>query len=173
MDPLVYIEALRKHGVEGEALREAGGTRDTLRAYRNDSKFVQMEEDAKLDAADGAELELHRRAVTGWEEPVMYQGSVVYRRDPVTGEVLYDDDLNPIPLTVVRKSDALLKEFLAAKKPHEFGTRRVETNVSGGITFKQKLDLGSLTAEQRKALRGILTPESVELLEAPDADAGS
>lgn len=170
MDVKRYLGALARDGVEGEALREAGGTRDELRDWRNDPHFRQAEEDALADAADEAEMELRRRAVRGWEEPVMYQGAPVYRRHPVTGEVLYDDDLNPIVLTVVRKSDALLKALVEAKKPHEFGTRRVESTVSAGVTFKQKLDLGALTAEQRRALRQVLTPESVKLLEGPDAD---
>lgn len=83
---------------------------------KKDEPFAQAVLDALAEAADSLEEEARRRAVEGWQEPVIHQGQLQFRHDPLTGKLELDDNFEPIPLTVTKKSDRLLEVMLSAKK---------------------------------------------------------
>jgi len=82
-----------------------------------DPKFAEAYKAAEITAIDRLEDEARKRAIEGWQEPVLYQGQLQFRHDPFTGELLLDENFEPIPLTVNKKSDRLLEVMLAGKKP--------------------------------------------------------
>jgi hypothetical protein len=84
------------------------------RWLRDDSEYAEDFKQATVAAAGLIEDKAVERAVEGWEEPVIYQGELVFRRDPETHVVLRDENLEPIPLMVRKHSDALLTTLLKA-----------------------------------------------------------
>jgi len=72
----------------------------------DDAEFREVFELAVERGIDGAEDEAHRRAVLGYEEPIVYQGKIQY-----TGR-----GANRKPATVRRFSDYLLARYMAAKR---------------------------------------------------------
>jgi hypothetical protein len=156
-----FIDELARHGLVGRACLASGLSPST--AYRlraEDPEFAAAWSDALRRAADELEGEARRRALHGADEPVMHKGQVVFRRDPLTGEVERDAEGSPIPLTVRRPSDRLMEVMLAAKRPDEFGRKRldVEARVETTSRPEARFDFSSLTQEQRQRLREALTP---------------
>lgn len=157
MDIEKFFVELAETGVEAQALRAAGMTRGDLRELKQDAKFSERYDDAIADASDAIELEVHRRSVAGWQEPVVYQGEPVWKRCPRTGEPLLDENFDRIPFTVNRKSDGLLAKLVEAKKPEQFGKKQsIDLTGSLGVNVRKRLDLESLTPEERAVLSALL-----------------
>lgn len=113
----VFIENYALHGVVTVACAAASISRSCYYQWcENDEDFAIACEDARECAVDLAEFELRNRAVDGVEEPVLFKGEPVWRRDPVTADVLLDDDFNPIPFTINRRSDRLLEVYMKANR---------------------------------------------------------
>lgn len=126
-----YVEALREVGIIGAALSIAGFSRKSLRNWQaEDDEFMEDCQDAHQDAIDKAELVVRERGVDGWEEPVTYKGQPLYKRDPLTGDQLLDEDFMPIPLTVPRRNDELLKFFMSGNSA-KYGTKKSQIEMSG------------------------------------------
>ena len=107
-----FLEAYAKCGVIQPAITAAGISRSCYKTWRkNDEDFDQACGDAYEAAVDAAEVELRKRGVEGYDEPVLYKGEVIWQRHPDTGALLLDDDFNPIPFTRPVKSDHLLEVY--------------------------------------------------------------
>lgn len=112
-----FVQALSMTGVLSSACSAAGVSRSTYRRWRDDDgDFSDAVEEAFAAAADAIELETRRRAMDGHEEPVVHMGHQTYRLN-ADGTLMLDDDFEPIPFVVHRKSDRLLEIMLKAKKP--------------------------------------------------------
>ena len=113
----VFLKSYAKHGVIGPAADNAGVARSNIAAWKNnDEEFAKACENAFQEAVDLAELELRKRGVEGFDEPVLYKGEPVWKRDPHTGDLLLDEDFMPIPFTIPRKSDRLLEVYLRSHR---------------------------------------------------------
>jgi hypothetical protein len=92
--------------------------------------------------------ESYRRAVDGFEEPVVQGGRVVSVRDPGSGEER--------PFSVTRYSDRLMEVLLKFRYPEKMADRlRADVRVDGlGLAPEALL---RMTPDERRALIGLLT----------------
>lgn len=128
-----FIEEFSNHGVVAQACRVIGISRSRYRKWmEEDEVFAILHKDAREDAIDQGEMELRRRAVEGHVEPVLFHGSPVWKRDPQSGEILYDDDGEPVPLTVRKISDRLLEIYLKANRKAKYGDKTTHEHVGEG-----------------------------------------
>ncbi len=119
-----FLSAYRECAVVSYAAAAAGiGRRTHYNWLNNDPEYCSRFQDAREDAADRIELELWHRAIEGYEEPVIYQGKVMYLND-ADGSTVLDDDGQPIPLTVKRHQPGLLMFLAKALKPAVYGNQQ-------------------------------------------------
>lgn len=136
----VFLAALREVPVLTWAATQAGIQRTTVyRAKESDKDFAADMEDAMEDGIDKAEQELFRRAVTGFEEPVIDKGALAYRHVYTTDEngelqarVMLDEQGQPVPLTVRKHSDGLLSLLLKGRRKKIYAERTEITGGDGG-----------------------------------------
>lgn len=135
-----FLVALREIPVVQHACNAVGIERSTAyRARQADEGFAKAWEDAMEAGVDRAEQEAFRRAVVGFQEPVVHQGqlSYVYERfvDDEGAEgyrKVLDANGQPVPLTTRKYSDALLAKVLSARRA-AYRTERTElTGADGG-----------------------------------------
>lgn len=179
-----FLDCLREKGNVTAAARLVGIDRATAYRWRDaDADFAQAWDDAIEEAADLIELEAHRRAVSGIDEPVIYQGDVtyVYERDS-QGRVVYDTieredkgldgetitvtdriprlvlDAQGKPLTLSKRvySDALMALLLKAHRPDKYRENsKIELNGS--------MSLSAMTEDEIRAELALLTATGVML----------
>lgn len=139
-----FLAALAELPIVQNACNTVGIERCTAyRARKADPSFAEAWDDAMEAGIDKAEQEAFRRAVTGWDEPLVHQGYITYKvklnehgsyeRD-ADGKVVYErgEDGQPIPVTIRKYSDALLAKVLGARRK-AYGTQRTElTDGEGG-----------------------------------------
>lgn len=136
----VYLEALRNVPVYRHACEAAGVDRATAwRAREADPAFAEAEREALEEGIDRAEQEAFRRAVVGFEEPVVDKGRLAYRYERYVdsdGSEHYrpvlDANGQPVPLTVKKHSDALLSLFLKGRRKKVYADRTEVTGADGG-----------------------------------------
>lgn len=140
----IFLQALALVPVVAHACKAAGIDRTTAYSARDHNEdFAKAWDDAMENGVDEAEAEAFRRAVQGFEEPVVYQGAVSYhvQRDaqgnPVMGAdgrpvLLVDAKGNPVPITVRRHSDALLTVILKGRRKRIYAERTELTGAEGG-----------------------------------------
>lgn len=136
----VYLEALRNVPVIKHACEAAGVDRSTAwRARDSDPEFAQAEREAMEEGIDRAEQEAFKRAVVGFEEPVVHQGRLQYvfeRYVDSEGAEHYrpvlDANGQPVPLTIKKHSDALLALFLKGRRKKVYADRTEVTGAEGG-----------------------------------------
>lgn len=88
--PEAFLEAFASLGNVTAAARIAGTSRSTVwRRRLQDEAFAARYEEALQEAADTVEQEIYRRAVTGWNEPVFYQGELVGHIRKYDGQLLH------------------------------------------------------------------------------------
>ena len=152
----------------------AGVCRGTsVRWRKEDPDFGRACSEAYEAVVDVAEAEVRRRGVDGWQEPVMVKGAPVFRRCPITGDLLLDELGEPVPLTVNRRSDRLLEVYVKANRAGYRDRRETTVKVEGGIEVRRVLDLGSVPTEQLEALGALLAlppPVDAEFEEVPTGD---
>lgn len=136
-----FLAALREWPIVQHACNAVGIQRCTAyRARVADEDFAKAWDDAMEAGIDRAEQEAFRRAVVGFEEPVIDRGELAYKREPVLDEngdvqrndkglpvfrVAVDEQGKPIPLTVRKHSDALLALVLKGRRK-AYSTERQE-----------------------------------------------
>lgn len=128
----LFLKAYAKRGIIREGLEAAGIDRALLRQWEEDEDFQARMADAREDAVDSAEGELVRRAVEGNVNILFHAGAPIWMRDPATGEVLLDDDFNPIPYCEREYSDSLLALYLKANRRKYGDKSSVELSGPGG-----------------------------------------
>lgn len=108
-----------------------------------DKEFAKAWDDAMEDGVDAAEAEAFRRAVQGFEEPVVYQGVMALRyQHDAQGRLVLDEnnrpvpltgpDGQPVPLTIRKHSDALLALVLKGRRKKVYADRTELTGADGG-----------------------------------------
>ena len=139
-----FLAALREVPVLRAGCDATGVHRDTVHKARTaDPEFDKAVEEAMEAGVDKAEQEAFRRAVVGFEEPVIHQGtlSLRYRVDeagrPVLGEdgnplPLLDAEGRPVPLTTRKHSDSLLSLVLKGRRKKVYADRTELTGADGG-----------------------------------------
>lgn len=138
----LFIDVYRTHGVLGRAALTVGISKRTISKWRKeDPQFEQDLIDAYEDAVDEAEVELRKRAIHGAEEPLVYKGQPIYKRNPETGELLYDANGQPIILTVPRRSDRLLEVYTRTHRPQYKEKSEVAITGPGGAAFENKIKI--------------------------------
>jgi hypothetical protein len=137
----LFLAALAEMPVIAHACKAAGVNRVTAwRAREADEGFAKAWDDALEEGVDKAEQEAFRRAVVGFEEPVIDKGRLAYRYeryvDEETREEKYrpvlDEHGQPIPLTVRKHSDALLALYLKGRRKKVYAERTEVTGADGG-----------------------------------------
>lgn len=119
----LFLRAFAIRGIVLEGCRAAGVSRNAVHAWKTDSEwFATLFEAALEEAADRIEAEAFRRAVDGYDEPVIYQGMPT---------MLTNQDGEEHQLTVRKYSDTLMQTLLKGSRPdkyrdnhkveHEFG----------------------------------------------------
>ena len=169
-----FLTALAEVPVLRHACEAANVHRDTvLKARKADPAFDEQVENAMEAGIDRAEQEAFRRAVVGFEEPVVHQGvrSLRYQHDEQGRLILdadgkplpmVDDRGQPVPLTVRKHSDTLLSLVLKGRRKRVYADRTELTGADGGpvattdATQRATRAATLLTlAEARKALDAI------------------
>lgn len=142
---MYYWKRRSEDGFPGYAI-DMGGLDD-------DGKPLVAEFHEAWDAAlqignDYLEQEAQRRAVDGYEEPVVHKGIQAFVRDPTTGELELDVNGKPVPLTIRRYSDRMLEILLKARRPDKFRENvKIEAEITGGVLAIPQSDQANLTAE--------------------------
>ncbi len=147
-----FLTALAETGVITYACQAAEVGRTTQWEWRQASaEFRARFDEAMEEARDKIELEAHRRAVDGWEEPVF----------GLTQEVVEcgDGKRKVVSITAevgrVRKySDRLLERLLEGNKPEKYNKKRLEHTGKDGEPLT--LDPTKMNDEQLHALAEIL-----------------
>ena len=136
----IFLEALRTIPVISHACRAVGVNRSTAwRAREADEQFAADWDDAIEEGIDNAEQEAYRRAVTGFEEPVVHQGRLQHVFEPYalpdgsTGHrPVLDANGQPVPLTIRKHSDSLLSLYLKGRRKQVYADRTELTGAGGG-----------------------------------------
>lgn len=136
----VFLEALRNVPVIRHACEAATINRVTAwRARESDPAFAEAWDEALEEGIDRAEQEAFRRAVVGFEEPVVDKGRLAYRYERYLDEegaehyrIVLDEHGQPVPLTTRKHSDALLALFLKGRRKKIYADRTELTGAEGG-----------------------------------------
>ena len=153
-----FLEHLKTSCNYAESARVVGVAYNAVMARkRNDADFEAACDEAMEEAYDALEAEARRRAFTGVEEPVVYQGQMtpVWERD-ASGAVVTDLETgHPVQardssgrlryLTVRKYSDSLAQFLLKGYRRRKFGDKTELTGADGGPL--------STVDETRKAAR--------------------
>lgn len=142
-----FLDALRSLGKVSPAARAVGvATRAIAERRKADADFAAAVEEAIDECHDGLEVEMVRRARDGAQEPIIYKGQLQYLTEPVldddgnvvrdaTGEVVQrpvrDANGDFVPLTVAKKSDAMLALALKGYRKRTFAERTELTGADG------------------------------------------
>lgn len=128
-----FLIALQLRGNYASAARDVGVAYDTQKTWREDEEFARACK-ASMEVFKASLMdEVVRRGRDGFEEPVIFQGRMMWRHDPATGQVMLDDNLEPIPLTIRKHSDPLLSSLaetvgvLGGKKGGKVGSISIST----------------------------------------------
>lgn len=124
----LFLRAFALRGIVLDGCRAAGVSRGAVEHWRESSEwFDTMYAIAIEEAADRIEGEAFRRAVEGYDEPVIYQGMTTTVIDKDTGEEKQ--------LVVRKYSDALLQTILKGARPEKYReNHKVEhTGAAGGV----------------------------------------
>lgn len=128
----IFLSELAEHGLETRAAKSAGSSLTTIRRHaQTDPDFMIQIELAKEEAADHLEAEARRRAISGIEKPVTFQG------------VITD--------TYKEYSDSLLAKLLTGRRRSVFGDKREITGAGGApvqIVVQQFADDAPADADQ-------------------------
>jgi hypothetical protein len=136
----IFLAALAEMPIVSNAARLARiDYRQVWRVRKEDEDFAQAWDDALEQGIDRAEQEAFRRAVVGFEEPVIDKGRLAYRYERFVDEeggehyrILLDEHGQPVPLTVRKHSDAMLSLVLKGRRKKVFADRTELTGAEGG-----------------------------------------
>jgi hypothetical protein len=134
-----FLAALRELPVIKHACVAVGIDRTTAwRTRKSDEAFAEAWDAAMEEGIDRAEAEAFRRAVVGFEEPVIDRGRLAYRYERYLDDdgaehyrLLLDEHGQPIPLTVRKHSDVLLGLVLKGRRKSVYAERKELTGADG------------------------------------------
>lgn len=119
----LFMEEFRKQPQISPAARAAGTTRHKVLHWLEKSPTLKEElDDAREMSLDLLELEYRTMAMQGVDKQVVYQGKKMYERD-ATGELVKDENDNPIPLMILEKNPVLIERILKAERPEKWSEK--------------------------------------------------
>lgn len=124
----LFLRAFALRGIVLDGCKAASVSRGAVDNWRTSSEwFETLYQIALEEAADRIEGEAFRRAVDGYDEPVIYQGMPTTIVDPVTGEEKQ--------LMVRKYSDTLMQTLLKGARPDKYReNHKVEhTGAASGV----------------------------------------
>ena len=132
---LRYLDVLATTGNYSAAARAIDIATGTANAWRKDDGWVftledetytfrELCEQAMEMFADSIEQETVRRAVQGYDEPVVYKGQIMSEYDEDSGKYK--------PVTIKKYSDRLLEILLKGQRPKYAGDTQVNINAGDG-----------------------------------------
>lgn len=124
----LFLRAFAQNGIILMGLQAAQCSRANVLQWREKEWFETLYQMAIEEAADRVEMEAYRRAVVGYDEPVIYQGLPTTVADPVTGEFKH--------LTIRKYSDTLMAMVLKGVRPEKYRDNHkveIEGNAAGGV----------------------------------------
>lgn len=135
-----FLAALENVPVVSHAARAAGvDYRNVWTVRKNDPEFAKAWDEALEAGIDKAEQEAFRRAVVGFEEPVIHQGRLAYLYERYLDDdgnehyrPVLDDNGQPVPLTTRKHSDSLLALILRGRRKKVYAERTEITGAEGG-----------------------------------------
>lgn len=135
----VFLQALADVPVVSHACKAVDiSYRHAYKTRENDEDFAKAWDEAMEQGIDRAEQEAFRRAVVGFEEPVIDKGRLAYRYERHEAEdgvesyrVLLDASGQPVPLTTRKHSDALLGLVLKGRRKKIYADRTELTGAEG------------------------------------------
>ncbi len=136
-----YLECLALGGNRTDACRAANVNRRTVYDHENvkgasySPEFEEDVENAMREFKDSLRREIHRRGVTGVEEPVFYQGDEIAQ--------------------VTKYSDRMLELLAKSHIPELRDRSTVDSNVKSDVTVSLS-DLSELDGSEREVLRDML-----------------
>lgn len=136
----IFLAALAEVPIVSNAARLARiDYRRVWRVRQDDEEFAKAWDEAMEQGVDKAEQEAFRRAVVGFEEPVIDKGRLAYRYERYEAEdgtehyrPVLDENGQPVPLTVRKHSDALLALYLKGRRKKVYADRTELTGADGG-----------------------------------------
>jgi hypothetical protein len=179
-----FLKYYARCGVITQAAEEAGLTRAAHYHWLEldaSGEYQAAFEQADREACDVIEAELRRRAIDGFAEPVIHQGKLAGTWVDSNGLPCAEDAEGArfIPLTVIKKSDALLSQLAKAKLSAFRDTSKVQLdakvdqNIAGQVQVEPtvKYDFGRIFAylsedEILAVLAAIEKAEQVKALSA-------
>lgn len=109
-----FLETLRRTANVSDAARAAGIDRKTAYNWRrDDTLFCDQWKQALEEAADVLEAEARRRAIEGYDEPLIHGGRLIC-------------DAEGRPVIRKRYSDGLLRMLLRAHRPAQYRDERMQ-----------------------------------------------
>ena len=125
----IFLRAYAVRGIILDGIKAARVSRDLVTTYwrKDDEWFETLFQAAAAEARDRIEAEAHRRAVDGYDEPVIYQGQPTQIVDAESGETRM--------LTVRKYSDQLMALMLKGADPAKYReNHKVEHGFGEGTT---------------------------------------
>jgi hypothetical protein len=120
---VLFLRAFASRGIVGEGCQAAGVSRTAIQYWRELEWFETLYQAAVEESCDRIEAEAIRRAVDGYDEPVIYQGMPSFTVDADSGEQRM--------LTVRKYSDALMQTILKGARPEKY-RENMKIDVEGG-----------------------------------------
>jgi hypothetical protein len=108
----MYLRAFAKRGIVLDGLQAASVSRSAVKHWRTDDWFSDLEDAAMEEAGDRIEAEVHRRAIDGVDEPIVFQGMPTMLTDKDSGEQRI--------FTVKKYSDKLAETLLKGHKGEKY-----------------------------------------------------
>jgi hypothetical protein len=144
-----FLELLREVPNVTRAARTTGHAPSAFRRYKAlDKEFSQAWDEALDESIERMEEEVHRRAISGVDEPLTHQGQFTYQFEyGEDGRILKDEaghpifkldaEGKPVVSSVKKYSDQLAMFLLKAHRPEKY-RERSEVNLSnpdGSLTL--------------------------------------
>jgi hypothetical protein len=150
-----FLTSLASVPVVNFAAKAAGINRVTaFRHRKTDPDFAEAWDEAIELSVDNAEREAFRRAIAGYDEPVIHRGQLQYVMVPYEQEdgsqgwrVAQDDQGKPVPLVVRKHSDALLALILKGRRKSVYAERHEVTGADGGAVAVSDSDRAARVAQ--------------------------
>lgn len=159
-----FIDHYKRHGTLARARDVAGITKDEFRRKLTENPdFLDEITEAEDVYHDLIRESFTTRGLHGYEEPVIYQGQLQYKKDEF-GDYILDENLERIPLTVRKYSDTMAIALAKSKLP-EFKDKEnsqsvaVVINENNSAGFIDKFNIDELSVEDRKTMRNLLAKQ--------------
>jgi len=126
------VDAYRKAPSLRSACRSVNCPPSTAYLWKNsDEEFAEALLEAREEYRDYLRDMAQRRA-EGVEKVVIYKGEVMYRRNPLDGMLVLDENFEPIVLTEIVHSDRILETLMTGNLPEHKKSGGVGLSIGGG-----------------------------------------